>query len=88
MKIKYNKKFTKKFEKLDKIIQEKTISRIDDFQKTPFSVILNNHALTGDYKGYRSINITGDFRAIFREYPDGTYEFVEFIDIGTHSQLY
>jgi mRNA-degrading endonuclease YafQ of YafQ-DinJ toxin-antitoxin module len=39
-------------------------------------------------KDFRSINITWDYRAIFKEYPDGTYEFVDFIDIWTHSQLY
>ncbi|MDQ7009278.1 MAG: hypothetical protein Q9M94_03225 [Candidatus Gracilibacteria bacterium] len=56
--------------------------------KSPFDEILNNHSLNGKYLGLRSIDITGDFRAIFREFPNGKYEFVDFIDIGTHAQLY
>jgi mRNA-degrading endonuclease YafQ of YafQ-DinJ toxin-antitoxin module len=58
------------------------------FVNNPFDKILNNHALNWDYEWFRSINITWDYRVIFREYPNWTYEFVEFIDIGTHSQLY
>jgi mRNA-degrading endonuclease YafQ of YafQ-DinJ toxin-antitoxin module len=54
----------------------------------PLKSELNNHALNWAYKWYRSINISWDFRAIFREYPNWTYEFIEFIDIWTHSQLY
>jgi mRNA-degrading endonuclease YafQ of YafQ-DinJ toxin-antitoxin module len=49
---------------------------------------LNNHALVWKYMWFRSINITGDFRAIFIEKSNNTYDFVEFIDIGTHSALY
>jgi hypothetical protein len=42
---------------------------------------LRNHALTWEYLWFRSIDITWDFRSIFKEYPDWTYEFVDFIDI-------
>ncbi|NDK08640.1 type II toxin-antitoxin system mRNA interferase toxin, RelE/StbE family [Candidatus Gracilibacteria bacterium] len=88
MDVKYTKSYKKSFSKLDSKIKTKTIERIAIFSVNPFEKILNNHKLLGEYDGYRSINITGDYRAIFREYPDGTYEFVEFIDIGTHSKLY
>lgn len=88
MNIKYKKKFTKSFEKLDKNIQKKTLLRVNIFQKNPLDQILNNHALTWEYLWYRSIDITWDFRAIFKEHPNGTYEFVEFMNIWTHSQLY
>jgi len=42
--------------------------------------------LTGKYKGFRSINITGDWRAVFRELKSG--EIVYFDLLGTHSKLY
>lgn len=42
------------------------------------------HALHGKYKGFLSINITGDVRAIFYITQD-EYVFVRF---GTHHQLY
>ncbi len=88
MKIDYVKSFLKSYNKLDKKIQLKFDEKVEIFQENPFEKILNNHFLNWKYKWFRSINITWDFRAIFREYPDGTYEFVEFIDIGTHSKLY
>ena len=86
--IKYKKKFKKHFEKIDNNIQQKTISKIDLFQINPFNKSLNNHALTWEYLWFRSINITWDYRAVFREYWENKYEFVDFIDIWTHSELY
>lgn len=88
MKINFTKSFNKKFEKLDIKIQTKTNERINLFKETPFSKELNNHSLSWKLKDFRSINITWDFRAIFRELSNWTYEFVEFVSIWTHSQIY
>ena len=49
---------------------------------------LNNHALKGDFLWLRSINLTGDYRIIFREMNNGDIEIVELIDVNTHSELY
>ena len=54
-------------------------------EKDKYSTLLNNHSLTGKYTGCKSINITGDWRAIFEEINDNIIYFVE---LGTHSQLY
>ena len=51
----------------------------------PKNIVLNNHALNGKYGGYRSINITGDYRLIYEEC--GT-DAVRLIDIDTHGNLY
>ena len=88
MKIQFKKTFNKNFEKLGRKLQMKTHEKIGLFQKDPFEETLSNHALIWEYKWFRSIDITGDYRAIFREYPNGTYEFVDFIFVWTHSQLY
>jgi addiction module RelE/StbE family toxin len=88
MKIVYAKSYEKAFRKLPHPIQAKVIERVDIFRTEPFYELLHNHPLTGEYTWYRSINITGDYRAIFEELSDGTYEFVEFLEVGTHSQLY
>jgi mRNA-degrading endonuclease YafQ of YafQ-DinJ toxin-antitoxin module len=58
------------------------------FASEPFHPLLNNHPLTSDRTGQRTINVTGDWRIIFKELSDGKYELVELVDIGTHSQLY
>ncbi|PID84012.1 hypothetical protein CSB09_03180 [Candidatus Gracilibacteria bacterium] len=88
MKVTFTKKYRKSFSKLHKKQKKQAIERIEIFLNNPFEIGLRNHKLYGRYDGYRSINVTGDYRAIFREYPNGTYEFVEFVDIGTHSELY
>jgi len=47
--------------------------------------ILNNHALTGQWAGYRSINITGDYRAVYRLAEE---DIAYFVALDTHSKLY
>ncbi len=84
MNIVRDKDFKKDFQKLSKKIQERFAERIFLFKKDPFDPILNNHALRGKYSGYRSINVTGDVRAIFAK----NGEEVIFIAIGSHSKLY
>jgi len=46
--------------------------------------LLNNHPLDGIWIGCRSINITGDFRAVYEELGNDNFEFVA---IGTHSEF-
>jgi len=45
---------------------------------------LRNHPLTGKYAGFQSINVTEDWRALYREEP----ERIMFVALGTHEQLY
>ncbi|HBA45575.1 hypothetical protein A2W67_00640 [Candidatus Nomurabacteria bacterium RIFCSPLOWO2_02_40_28] len=80
-----SKKYDKSFKKKDKFVQQKALERIRLFREDPFNALLDNHKLHGEYEGCNSINITGDFRAIF-EYI--TKNKVVFYDIGTHPELY
>jgi addiction module RelE/StbE family toxin len=86
MRIEYSKKFIKEFKKCPLEIKTHFKNRLNIFIKNPFSHILNNHPLNGELINYRSINITGDWRAIFEEIdnPETAY----FVAIGTHSKLY
>lgn len=84
MKITLHKNFEKPYAKLSPTIKEKFKEKKDLFVTDPYNPILNNHSVGKAYPGCRSINITGDYRAIFRQ---NDY-LVEFINIGTHSQLY
>ena len=81
----YSSNFKKRIKKLPKPIVEKFYIRLELFKKDKFNSILNNHKLHGEYEGSNSLNITGDFRAIF-EYVKEDY--VLFSDIGTHPELY
>jgi addiction module RelE/StbE family toxin len=84
MQIDYHKHFKKQYKKLSSKLRNKCDERVALFKKDPFAVELNNHALQGEYDGYRSINITGDLRAVYEIVGDCSY----FIFIDTHSNLY
>lgn len=84
MKQEYHKNFRKHFDKLPQKIQDKFEGRLTLFLTDQFHPLLNNHSLSGEYEGCRSINITGDIRAIFYVKND----VVIFINIGSHPELY
>ena len=86
MKIKFKKRFAKQIDKSPVKIQNAFYARINIFQDDQLSPILNNHQLTGKYKRFRSINITGNWRAIFKEFQNDNL--AVFYLIGTHSELY
>lgn len=83
--VRIDKKFAKQLNKCPYKIQATFQKRLNIFINNPFDEILSNHALSGNWKGYRSINISGDLRAIFKMIDRDTVYFVAF---GTHSQLY
>lgn len=84
MNVRFSKNFLKQYKKL-RAIQKKIDERLVLFRQDSHDPILNNHAPTGEYKGYRSINITGDFRALY-EPVDSHVAF--FITVDKHSNLY
>lgn len=77
-------KFEKAFPKFPKKVKEKFKERLIIFERDQFDPVLNNHSLKGKYLGYRSINITGDLRAIYKK--DGVD--IIFVTIDSHSNLY
>lgn len=89
MNIKYSATFKKQYKKAPKKIQEKVKERISLFVQNPKNQLLNNHALTGKLKECRSINITGDYRAIYSIRLNLKSEQEYYFElVGTHSQLY
>ncbi|KKP87470.1 MAG: hypothetical protein UR90_C0004G0017 [Parcubacteria group bacterium GW2011_GWC1_35_8] len=84
MRIDYHKRFLKQYEKLSSKIKLKFGERLKIFITDPLSQELYNHPLHGEYLGYRSINITGDLRAVY-EVQEGV---IKFLFIDTHSNLY
>ncbi len=85
MKIVYSKQFLKSVSKLQPKIKDKLADRIELFANDPTDKQLRNHPLNTPHKGCYSINITGDYRAI---YYLADYQTALFTHIGTHSQLY
>lgn len=86
MQIEYSKKFIKEFKKCPVKVKTNFQARLKIFINTPYNPILNNHPLIGKLRNYRSINVNGDWRAIFEEIDGG--QIIYFVAICTHSQLY
>lgn len=85
MKIEFHRHFTKHYKNIPPKIRYQFEERLFIFEENPFHPLLNNHPLTGDRKGQWSINVTGDWRAIYVFKNEDT---IVFIDIDTHSNLY
>lgn len=84
MKISYSKDFIQQAEKLTPKLKVQLYEHVIIFRDNPLHSKLRNHALKGKYSAYRSINITGNYRALYLQEEDEAI----FDKIGTHSQLY
>jgi len=84
MKAGYSKQFLRQYIKLSPAVRQRVDERIKLWQTDPLNSQLRNHQLKGSYKDYRSIDITGDYRALYLSQPG----IAIFDKLGTHSQLY
>ena len=85
MNVVFHRRFDKMASKLSPMIKVKMTERITLFSKDPLAYELRNHALNTPYGGSYSIDITGDYRAVYHLVDDHTAMFTH---IGSHSQLY
>ena len=80
----FQRNFEKQLRKLPREIRGRFDERLHLFVRNKFDPLLNNHSVDYLFLGCRSLNITGDYRAIFYEHG----EIITFVAIGSHSQLY
>lgn len=85
MRIFFHRTFKKQYRKIPEKIKQRFKERINIFGQDPFDPLLHNHALIDNMEKHRSINVTGDIRAIYKALDENT---VEFIYIGSHHELY
>jgi len=85
MQVNFHKHFDKSYKKCSANVRTNFQQRLKLFLEDPYNRILNNHALHGEGQDFRSINVTGDYRALYHHL---NYEIVEFVIIDTHSNLY
>jgi mRNA-degrading endonuclease YafQ of YafQ-DinJ toxin-antitoxin module len=81
----FHKRFDKMAGKLSPKVKQKLRERLELFRLNPTDPRLRMHALHSPYGGSYSIDITGDYRAIYVLVDDATALFTH---IGTRSQLY
>ncbi len=79
-----SKTFEKNFKKLPSKVKIQFYARARLFIGNRLNSVLNNHSVDPTYPNCRSINITGDYRVIYKDTGNDTL----FMRIGTHSELY
>lgn len=88
MEIKYAARFRKDYEKANKHIKIAFAHTLELFIENAYHPSLRNHPLKEKFAGYRSIDITEDWRAIFKEKKVGNTRVIVFHLLGTHAELY
>lgn len=78
-------RFEKEYKKLPKKLKDKIVERLKIFVTNEFDPLLNNHMVKYKYEGHRSINLTGDWRILYKKIDHKTYELYA---VGTHHQLF
>lgn len=61
---------------------------LEVFLENPHHEALRRHFLKEKYAGYQSIDVTSDYRAVFKETKIKTQIIITFYTIGTHEELY
>ena len=84
MVIHFHKDFIKNSMKLTLQQKNKLTERLKLFSQNELNPVLNNHSLRGKFQGHRSINITGDLRALYKKEGKD----IMFVAIDSHSNLY
>lgn len=88
MQVKFSKTFKKQFDKSGVKVQAAFENRLRLFMSRPDHPLLRHHRLVGKLSLYYSINVTGDWRAIYSIQEVGEQRVYLFEMLGTHSQLY
>jgi len=85
MRVCFHRRFGKSYNKCPIKIREQFKKRLKLFLYNQHDPILENHVLHGEWRDFRSINITGDYRALYHYLEN---DLAEFFIIDTHSNLY
>lgn len=79
----FEKHFKSRITPNDNLMQQFEI-RLQMFISGVRGTPLNDHSLKGKKRTFRAWSVTGDIRVVYRE----TEEYYEFLDIGSHNQVY
>jgi len=85
--ISFTDQFRKQYKKADIRIRNRLDYCLSLFIKNPMNSELRNHPLHKEFVGFNSIDITGNWRAIYLKKKNGVIVFF-FVALGTHNQLY
>jgi addiction module RelE/StbE family toxin len=85
--VSFTDQFRKQYKKANVRIRNRFNIVLEKFKSNPMDPELRNHPLNGKLEGFRSIDVTSNWRAIYKEVKQDEIVFY-FVALGTHSQLY
>lgn len=85
MRIIHDRVFERQLKKLSQKLRAKLRERLNMLTSNELNLLLNDHDLGPPYETFRSINITGDYRLVYKRIEQDTYYLRA---VGTHHQLY
>ena len=88
MELRYAARFRMQYRKADKEIKDSFSQILELLLEDPNHPVLRNHPLKEKFTGYRSINVTEDWRALFKESRSRKLKIITFHLIGKHKELY
>ena len=80
-----HREFKRQYKKLGRGIRGKLQERFRLLMIDEFNPLLKNHKLHHPWEGYSSINITGDWRLVYKKLAADAYYLRA---VGTHHQLF
>jgi len=86
--IKFSDRFDKHLRNVSDEIKTAFLETLDLFLEDQNYPVLRNHSLKENFAGYRSINVTDDYRAVFKETQSGEQKIITFHMLGMHRELY
>lgn len=88
MEVEFSPEFWKKYRISDVRIRRRVEDCLRIFRNNPADPELKSHELKKEWQGYRSIDITADYRAVYQEKDIGEERVAYFVALGTHEELY
>jgi mRNA-degrading endonuclease YafQ of YafQ-DinJ toxin-antitoxin module len=88
LRIDFSTKFEKQLKECPRVEKTAFLDAYDLFIENPHHENLRNHPLKKRLAGYRSIDVTGIYRAVFKEKKTGKQKNIIFHLIGRKSDLY
>lgn len=85
--VSFTDQFRKQYKKANVRIRNSFDIVLEKFISNPMDSKLRNHPLHGKLEGFRSIDVTSDWKAIYKEEKQDEVVFY-FVALGTHNQLY
>lgn len=88
LRIEFSSIFERKLRQLSAEIIVAFKETLELLQENPNHERLRRHFLKEKFSGYQSIDVTDDYRAVFREEKTENTIIIKFHAIGTHKDLY